>query len=99
MFGVLQNCYRRHKIAAFPALFGKMQGLRKERQQPSGPLFITVTKEGFREMKQPVKSESTGHPRLHIVLPVAVVAENMTMEASDTSVQISTAIAQNQSAI
>ena len=64
-----------------------------------GTYSITVTKGGFREMKQPVKSESTGHPRLHIVLPVAVVAENITVEASDTSVQISTAIAQNQSAI
>jgi len=64
---------------------------------PPGSYSVRVAKEGFREIRRSVKVGSTARVPLQIVLPVAAVAENITVEASDASVQISTAIGQNQS--
>src|SRR5215469_12975900 len=63
----------------------------------AGSYSVDVVKEGFREIRQSVKIGSTARAPLRIVLPVAAVAENITVEASDTSAQLSTSIAQNQS--
>ncbi|WP_162601206.1 TonB-dependent receptor [Occallatibacter savannae] len=56
---------------------------------------IEVAKEGFRTMLVPIRPSSARQP-LHIVLPVAAVAEDVTV-AADTSAQLSTEIGQNQS--
>ena len=64
---------------------------------PSGSYSIEITKDGFREARQSVRIGSSPHSPLRIVLPVAAVAENITVEASDTSAQLSTTIGQNQS--
>src|SRR3954451_10346887 len=64
---------------------------------PPGSYSIDITKEGFREARQSVRIGSSPHAPLRIVLSVAAVAENITVEASDTSAALSTAIGQNQS--
>src|SRR6266702_2822053 len=64
---------------------------------PPGSYSIDISKEGFREVRQSVRIGSSPHSPLRIVLPVAAVAENITVEASDTSAELSTAIGQNQS--
>jgi Carboxypeptidase regulatory-like domain len=64
---------------------------------PPGSYSITVTKDGFREVKESLKVASSPHSPLRIVMPVAAVAENITVEASDASAKLSTDIAQNQS--
>src|SRR5215469_15500527 len=46
---------------------------------PPGSYSVNVVKEGFREIRQSIKVGSTGHAPLHIVLPVAAVAENITV--------------------
>lgn len=63
---------------------------------PPGPYQLEAAKEGFRTMLVPVKG-ATSHETIRIVMPVAAVAENVTVAAADTSAQISTEIAQNQS--
>jgi len=64
---------------------------------PTGAYVIDVTKEGFREVKQPAKVGSGAQSQIRIVMPVAAVAEEMTV-AADTSVEVNTEIASNQSA-
>src|SRR5215469_4482996 len=64
---------------------------------PPGSYSVDVAKDGFREVTQSVKIGSTTRALLRIVLPVAAVAENITVEGGDTSAQISTEIGQNQS--
>jgi hypothetical protein len=60
-----------------------------------GSYSVSVAKDGFREVRRSVKVGPTAHVSLRIVLPVAAVAENITVEASDASAQLSTDIAQN----
>ena len=62
-----------------------------------GSYSVDVAKEGFREIRQSVKIGSSAHSPVKIVMPVAAVAENVTVNAADTSAEISTDIAQNQS--
>src|SRR6266702_6515314 len=64
---------------------------------PPGSYSIDITKEGFSEARQSLRIGSSPHSPLHIVLSVAAVAENITVEAADTSAALSTAIGQNQS--
>ena len=64
---------------------------------PSGSYTVAVSKQGFRETKQSLKAGSAGHAPIRIVLPVAAVSEDVTVVGSDSSAQISTDIAQNQS--
>jgi len=60
---------------------------------PIGAYVIGVTKQGFREIKQQAKVASSGaQPPIRIVMPVAAVAEEMTVAASDTSAQVSTEV-------
>ena len=56
---------------------------------------LEVAKEGFRTMLVPTKPSTARQP-LRIILPVASVAENVTV-AADTSAQLSTEVGQNQS--
>ena len=58
---------------------------------------LVVTKEGFRQVTQTVKAGPVSHGTVRIVLPIAAVAENVTVLGSDSSAQISADIAQNQS--
>ena len=64
---------------------------------PPGSYSVDITKEGFRQIKQSVKVSSTPHSPMRIVMAVAGVAENVTVNAADTSAEISTDIGQNQS--
>src|ERR1035437_3546367 len=64
---------------------------------PAGSYTVEVSKPGFRETKQQLKAGATGYAPVRIVMPVAAVAENITVVGSDSSAQISTDIAQNQS--
>jgi hypothetical protein len=64
---------------------------------PSGTYSVDVQKEGFRETRQSVRVTANSRGPLHIVMAIASVAENVTVEGSDASAQISTEIAQNQS--
>ncbi len=64
---------------------------------PSGAYSVDVQKEGFREARQSARVSANPRGQLHIVLSIASVAENITVESSDASAQISTDIAQNQS--
>jgi hypothetical protein len=64
---------------------------------PAGSYLIDVTKENFRETKQPTKIGSQVHSSLRIVMPVAAVTQQVTVGASDNASQVSTEIAQNQS--
>jgi Carboxypeptidase regulatory-like domain len=62
-----------------------------------GSYSVDVVKDGFREIRQSVKIGANARAPLRIVLPVAAVAENITVEGGDASAQISTEIGQNQS--
>ena len=62
----------------------------------AGPYQLEVAREGFRTMLVPVKAGPARQP-LRIVMPVASVAENVTVAAADTSAQLSAEIGQNQS--
>jgi hypothetical protein len=64
---------------------------------PAGFYLVDVTKENFRETKQPTKISSQVHSSLRIVMPVAVVTQEVTVGASDSAAQVSTETAQNQS--
>jgi Carboxypeptidase regulatory-like domain len=64
----------------------------------TGAYTIDVTRPGFREIKQQVKVGSGIRPQIRIVLPVASVNQEVTVNAPDSSAQVSTEIAQNQSA-
>jgi hypothetical protein len=64
---------------------------------PNGTYVIDVTRQGFREVKQQVKMGSGTQTQVRIVMPVAGVAEEMTVAASDTAAQVSAEIALNQS--
>ena len=64
----------------------------------TGAYTIDVTRPGFREIKQQVKVGSGVRPQIRIVLPVASVNQEVTVNAPDSSAQVSTEIAQNQSA-
>jgi hypothetical protein len=66
---------------------------------PVGTYVIDVTKQGFREVKQQTKMGLGTQTQIRIVMPVAAVAEEMTVAATaDTAAQVSTEIALNQSA-
>ena len=64
----------------------------------TGAYTIDVTRPGFREVKQQVKMGSGARPQIHIVLPVASVNQEVTVNAPESSAQVSTEIAENQSA-
>jgi hypothetical protein len=64
---------------------------------PDGAYVIAVSEPGFRETRTSVVSGPGDHQPIKIVMPVASVDENVTVVGSDTSAQISTDIAQNQS--
>jgi hypothetical protein len=64
---------------------------------PAGSYTVSVSKDGFRDVKQPVKLGSSVHNPLRIVMQVAPVGENVTVVGSDSSAQISTEVGQNQS--
>lgn len=64
---------------------------------PAGSYTIAAGKPGFREVHEAIKIGASGHAALRIVLPVAAIAENITVMGGDTSAQISTSVAQNQS--
>jgi hypothetical protein len=64
---------------------------------PTGSYLVDVTKDNFREIKQSTRVSSQAHPPLRIVMPVAAVTQEVTVGASDSSTQVSTDIAQNQS--
>jgi len=64
---------------------------------PIGSYVIDVTKQGFREVKQQTRVGSGAQPTIRIVMPVAAIAEEMTVAASDTAAQVSTEVALNQS--
>jgi hypothetical protein len=64
---------------------------------PVGSYLVDVTKDKFRETKQPTKLGLQGHSSLRVVMPVAVVTQEVTVGASDSAPQVSTEIAQNQS--
>lgn len=63
----------------------------------AGSYIAEVKKQGFREVKQQMKAGSPGHASIRIMMPLASVSENITVVGSDSSAQISTDIAQNQS--
>ncbi len=63
----------------------------------TGSYLIEISKEGFRTISVPAKVEAGAHQALRVVMPVAAVDENVLVAASDTSAEISTEIAQNQS--
>jgi len=62
---------------------------------PAGVYIVDVVQPGFREVKQKVTLGLPLQP-IHIVLPIAAVAEQVTVSGSDSSGQVSTDIAQNQ---
>jgi hypothetical protein len=62
----------------------------------AGSYLIDVSQPGFRETKA-LLTDRKPHGTLRIVLPVASVDQQVTVEATDTSAQLSTEIAQNQS--
>jgi hypothetical protein len=64
---------------------------------PTGSYIVDVTRDGFGEIKQPIKIASETHPPIRIVMPVAALAQEFTVSASDSSAQVSTEISQNQS--
>jgi len=57
---------------------------------------LEVAKKGFRTMLVPLKTRTARQP-IRVVMPIASVAENVTVAAADSSAQISTEIGQNQS--
>jgi len=57
---------------------------------------LEVAKQGFRTMLIPLKPGTARQP-LQITMPIAAVAEDVTVAAADTSAQLSTEIGQNQS--
>ena len=57
---------------------------------------LEIAKAGFRTMLVPVKAGTARQP-IRVVMPVASVAEDVTVAAADTSAQLSTDIGQNQS--
>jgi hypothetical protein len=62
---------------------------------PAGVYIVDVIQPGFREVKQKATLGLSLQP-IHIVLPIAAVAEQVTVSGSDSSGQVSTDIAQNQ---
>jgi hypothetical protein len=63
---------------------------------PAGSYEIVVSEPGFRETRASISSPGD-HQQIKIVMPIASVDENVMVVGSDTSAQISTDIAQNQS--
>jgi hypothetical protein len=63
---------------------------------PTGFYVVDITKEHFREIKQPTRVSSQVHPPLRLVMPVAAVTQELAIGASDNGPQVSTEIAQNQ---
>jgi hypothetical protein len=63
-----------------------------------GNYSINVTQLGFRENKQQVKVSPTMHSQLQIVLPIALVNEEVTVTGADTSTEVTTEAPQNQDA-
>jgi hypothetical protein len=57
---------------------------------------IDVKQPGFRETKTAVSAAGGSRGPIRIVLPVAGAEEQITVEASDSSAQVSTEIEQNQ---
>jgi hypothetical protein len=62
-----------------------------------GSYEIVVRDPGFRDTRTSAVVGPNSHPQIRIVMVVASVYENVTVVGSDTSAQISTSIAQNQS--
>src|SRR5215831_19245855 len=62
-----------------------------------GSYQIEISKQGFRTMGVPARVGTGSRQAIKVVLPVAVVDENVVVAASDTSAQLSTDIGQNQS--
>jgi hypothetical protein len=62
-----------------------------------GSYQLEAAKQGFRTMVIPVKASTPARAPVRIVMPVASVAENVTVAAADTSAQLSAEIGQNQS--
>src|SRR5215469_3048090 len=65
---------------------------------PTGSYIVDVTKDGFREVKQPTKVGAGAPIQLRIVMSIAAIAEEMTVASPDGTAQVSTEIALNQSA-
>ena len=65
---------------------------------PAGSYVLDAAKDGFRETKQATKVSADVHTPIRIVLPLETVAQETTVNTSDTSAEVSTEIALNQSA-
>src|SRR3984885_8542176 len=66
------------------------------RNVPPGRYVVDVQQTGFRETKVNVVAGGTSRTPLKIVLTIAGVQEQVTVDASDTSAQVNTEIGQNQ---
>lgn len=62
-----------------------------------GSYVVDVTRDGFSEVKQPAKLGAQGCSALQIVMQVAIVSQEVTVAAPDSSAQVSAEISQNQS--
>jgi hypothetical protein len=62
-----------------------------------GVYTVDVTQLAFRETKQQVRFGPGSRPPLRIVMPLAAVSQEVTVDAFDGSAQVSTEISQNQS--
>ncbi|MBN9615412.1 MAG: carboxypeptidase regulatory-like domain-containing protein [Acidobacteriales bacterium] len=63
----------------------------------AGSYIVDVKKDGFKEIKQTTRIDSSNRPPMRIVMRVAAVNQELQVSASDSSAQVSTEIAQNQS--
>lgn len=64
------------------------------RNPPTAATTIDVKQPGFREVAAPL--DPAAHGQLHLVLPLAGVQEDVTVNGVDSSAQVTTDIAQNQ---
>jgi hypothetical protein len=63
----------------------------------AGAYQIIVSQSGFQQFRQKIEVTSTSHVRLHIAMTLASTREEVTVEASSSSAQVSTEISDNQS--
>ena len=65
---------------------------------PAGSYTVTVSAAGFREVTIRVKTGKAGASPLRITLPIATQSDTVTIAGGDSTAEVSTDIAQNQSA-